>query len=55
MTSELDLWPIAEHLERIPHVPLFASTVARGLTRVNARLWAAGLLRHPTARRRPLP
>jgi hypothetical protein len=55
MTSELDLWPIAEHLERIPHVPLFASTVARGLTRVNARLWAASLLRHPTARRRPLP
>jgi hypothetical protein len=55
MTSELDLWPIAEHLERIPHVPLVPSTIARGLTHVNARLWAAGLLRHPTARRRPPP
>jgi hypothetical protein len=50
MTSEVDLWPIAEHLERIPHVPLVSSSAARGLTRVNARLWAAGLIRHPTAR-----
>ena len=49
MTSELDLWPIAEHLERIPHVPLVPSGVARRLTPVNGRLWAADLLRHPTA------
>jgi hypothetical protein len=55
MTSEVDLWPIAEHLERIPHVPLVPSTVARRLTPVNDRLWAAGLLRHPTARMRPPP
>ena len=47
MTSEVDLWPIAEHLERIPHVPLVRT--ARGLTGVDARLRAADLLRHPTA------
>jgi hypothetical protein len=57
MTSEADLWPIADHLEQIPHVPLVPSSVARRLTRVNGRLWAADLLRHPTARsaKRPLP
>jgi hypothetical protein len=49
MTSEADLWPIAEHLERIPHVPLVRPAVARGLTGVDGRLRAAGLLRHPTA------
>ncbi|MDQ6714439.1 MAG: hypothetical protein M3Z28_14845 [Candidatus Dormibacteraeota bacterium] len=49
MTTEVDLWPIAEHLERIPHVPLLAATVARGLTPVNRRLRAAELLAHPTA------
>src|SRR5256712_1729775 len=49
MTSKIDLWPIAAHLERIPHLPLVSSGVARGLTRVNGRLWAADLLRHPTA------
>jgi hypothetical protein len=49
MTSEADLWPIAEHLERIPHVPLVPSGVGRRLTPVNGRLWAADLLRHPTA------
>jgi hypothetical protein len=57
MTSEADLWPIAEHLERIPHVPLVRPAVARGLTGVDGRLRAAGLLRHPTAgpQRRPVP
>lgn len=49
MTSEVDLWPIAEHLERIPHVALVPSTVTRWLTPVNQRLRAADLLRHPTA------
>jgi hypothetical protein len=49
MTSEADLWPIAEHLERIPHVPLVGAAVAGGLTGVDARLRAADLLRHPTA------
>jgi hypothetical protein len=53
MTSEVDLWPIAEHLERIPHVSLVPSGVTRRLTPVNGRLWAADLLRHPTARNGP--
>jgi hypothetical protein len=52
MTSEVDLWPIAHHLERIPHVPLVPSTVTRRLTPVNRRLRAADLLRHPTASHR---
>ena len=49
MTAEVDLWPIAAHLERIPHVPLVPAGISRTLTRVNGRLWAADLLRHPTA------
>ena len=52
MTSEVDLWPIAQHLERIPHVSLVPSGVSRRLTPVNGRLWAADLLRHPSARNR---
>lgn len=49
MTSAKDLWWIAEHLERIPHVPLVPPGAARGLTRLGPDLRAAGLLRHPTA------
>ena len=49
MTTEGDLWPIAEHLERIPHVPLVSPAVGRHLTRLDARLRAAGLLEHPAA------
>jgi hypothetical protein len=49
MTTEVDLWPIAEHLERIPHVPLIPSAVGRHLTRLDARLRAAGLVEHPAA------
>ncbi len=49
MTTEVDLWRIAEHLERIPHVPLVPSAVGRRLTRLDARLRAAGLLDHPAA------
>jgi hypothetical protein len=49
MTSEVDLWPIAEHLERIPHVPLVRSAAATALGRVDRRLREAGVLRHPTA------
>jgi len=57
MTSEVDLWPIAEHLEQIPHVPLVRTAVANGLTGVDARLRTADLLRHPTAGpwRKPSP
>jgi len=49
MTSVEDLWPIAEHLERIPHVPLLPVAAARRLTPLAPQLRAAGLLDHPTA------
>jgi len=49
MTAEIDLWPIAEHLERIPHVALLPSSVSRRLTSVSRGVKAAGLLGHPTA------
>lgn len=49
MTSDDDLWPIAEHLERIPHVALLPPGVARRLAPVDRRLKTAGLLEHPTA------
>jgi hypothetical protein len=57
MTSAKDLWPIAEHLERIPHVLLVPPGAARRLTPLGLDLRAAGLLVHPTAgpRRRELP
>jgi hypothetical protein len=55
MTTEAPLWPIADHLERIPHVTLVAPAIGRRLIRIDRRLRAAGLLHHPTAgpRRRP--
>jgi hypothetical protein len=49
MTSSEDLWPIAEHLERIPHITLVPPAAARGLTPLGPQLRAAGLLGHPTA------
>jgi hypothetical protein len=49
MTSAEDLWPIAEHLERIPHVALLPVGAARRLTPLGADLRAAGVLAHPTA------
>jgi len=49
MTSTEDLWPIARHLERIPHVALVPTAAARRLTRLGPQLRAAGLLGHPTA------
>jgi hypothetical protein len=49
MTSTQDLWPIAGHLERIPHVALVPPAAARGLTPLGPELRAAGLLVHPTA------
>src|SRR5205823_925820 len=49
MTSDEALWPIAEHLERIPHIPLLPATAARRLTSLGPDLRAAGLLAHPTA------
>ena len=50
MTSEAPLWPIAHHLERIPHVGLVPAGIGRRLTPLDGRLRAAGLLHHPTAR-----
>jgi len=47
MTTEEDLWPIAEHLEQIPHVPLLTAALTRKLSPLDARLKAAGLLHHP--------
>jgi len=47
MTSDEDLWPIAEHLERIPHVTLVPQVIARRLTPLDQQLKAAGTLNHP--------
>ncbi len=47
MTAEEDLWPIADHLEKIPHVSLVTPTMARRLTPLDMRLKAAGLLGSP--------
>jgi hypothetical protein len=55
MTSEADLWSIAEHLERIDHVALLPAGGAKTLSRLDARLMAAGLLDHPTAGPRATP
>jgi hypothetical protein len=52
MTSEEDLWAVAEYLDEIPHRPLLAPGQDRGLTRVDARQKAADLLRHPKFHRR---
>ena len=52
MTTDAPLWPIAAHLERIPHVALVSPSVGRRLTPLDGRLKAAGLLHHPTARPR---
>ncbi len=47
ITAEADLWPIAEHLAVIPHTPLVPRAVARRLTRVDKRSFAAGVLGAP--------
>lgn len=44
MTTEGDIWFIAEHLCDIPHTPLFPPAVARHLTRTDRRSFAAGLV-----------
>jgi hypothetical protein len=55
MTSSEDLWPIAAHLERIPHITLVPPAAARRLTPLGPQLRAAGLLGHPTAGPAPTP
>lgn len=44
MTAEEDLWPIADYLVTIPHKPLLPKGLDRKLSRVDARLFNAGLL-----------
>jgi len=43
MTSEEDVWAIADYLCTIPHTPLLAPPLIRRLGRVDARLYASGL------------
>jgi hypothetical protein len=42
MTAEEDLWAVSEHLVAIPHTPLLSNGHGRRLSRVDARLFAAG-------------
>jgi hypothetical protein len=44
--SETDLWWIAEHLARIPHVPLLTPGMVRRLSRADRRSVAAALVGH---------
>ncbi len=44
MTAEEELWPIGEHLSRIPHIPLLTRAMVRNLSRVDPRMEKAGLL-----------
>lgn len=44
MTTEEEVWAIPEHLLAIPHYPLITPSQQRALSRVDARLFAAGLL-----------
>ncbi len=43
MTSEDDLWPVVEHLGRIPHTRLISAAVGRRLARLDKRSYEAGL------------
>jgi hypothetical protein len=44
MTAEKDPWPIPEYLCTIAHTPLLDAAAQRRLTRVDTRLFAAGLV-----------
>jgi len=44
MTAEDDVWAIPEYLTTIRHTPLVATRAVRRLARVDARLFAAGLV-----------
>ncbi len=52
MTAEDDLWPIAEHLSRIPHIPLIDRAAARGLARLDPRSYRSGLVGAPPGEHR---
>jgi hypothetical protein len=43
MTAEDDLWEISEHLAKIPHVAVLPNRARGPMTRVDDRLFAAGL------------
>lgn len=47
MTAEEDLWPLAEHLERISHIALIPPAASRSLSAVDPTLLAAGTMNHP--------
>lgn len=47
MASERDLWPIAEHLFRVPHLPLVPPWYARGRHFMERRLYEAGYHGYP--------
>jgi hypothetical protein len=51
MTSDADLWWVAEHLLRIPHTPLLSKALVRGLSRVDRRSLRAGLVGYRAPRR----
>src|SRR2546423_8276033 len=53
MTSDEDLWPISEHLQRIPHVALPGPASARRLTPPGPQLRPAPPLGDPTPRPAP--
>ncbi len=42
MTSAKDVWEIPEYLVKVPHWPLLTPAMERSLTRMDARLMAAG-------------
>jgi len=44
MTSEDDLWWVAEHLVRVPHTRLLTVSMMRNLSRVDRRSLDAGLV-----------
>jgi hypothetical protein len=44
MTTDGDLWWVAEHLLEIPHIPLLQPTLIRHLSRVDRRSLQAGLV-----------
>ncbi|HET8567371.1 MAG TPA: hypothetical protein VFM93_00105 [Candidatus Limnocylindria bacterium] len=47
MTSEDDLWPIVDHLARIPHIPLLPPGTDRRLVRLDPRSYRSGLVGAP--------
>lgn len=48
MTSEDELWPLCEHLVKIPHIRLLQKGADRRLARMDDRLYAAGLVGRPS-------